>query len=230
VTGGVDDEWLRPIDLMVDSDAPAQIALELGRRHALYLREAQRLALEGRVPSEPGLEAGIREETRRYLRSHPWHADASLGPAVLEAEHRALSALKAIVATAAAGPGARDARPGRPVRRLALQPSATIVGNMAVRKRPDGKRLELSWDPVPNVTLWKLRVSVRPDPRGDYVEGELVTLAAEVTSFAVELDEQPRRVQLYGHAQGGRVVRRAVLSALTSGNSGAQLKRQASAG
>ena len=52
MTRGTDDEWRRPIDLMVDSDAPDQIALELARRHALYLREAQRLVIEGAVPDE----------------------------------------------------------------------------------------------------------------------------------------------------------------------------------
>jgi len=230
VTGGGDDEWLRPIDLMADSDAPEQIALELGRRHALYLREAQRLVLDGLVPDEAGLADGIREETRRTLRSQPWLAHTSLEPAVVEAEGAALAALKAIVASApAAAAPVPSTPPTRPVRRLALQPSATIVGNMAVRKKPTGRGLELSWDTAANVAEWKLRVSVRPDPRRDYVEGEVVTLPAATTSYAVALDEHPRRIQLYGHARDGRIVRRAIIAALTSGNSGAQWKRQATA-
>ena len=69
----------------------------------------------------------------------------------------------------------------------------------------------------------------RPDPRRDYVEGEAETLPAGTRSYEVELDEQPRRIQLYGHARGGKIVRRAVILALTSGNSGAQWKRQATA-
>ena len=228
-----DDEWLRPIDLTVDSDAPDQIALELGRRHALYLREAQRLLHDGLVPDEAGLAEGIRAETRRYLRSHPWHAHASLAAAVTEAEGGALGALREIVGAAAApvappvptsGPP-----PTRPVRRLALQPSATIVGNMAVRKKPTANGLELGWDAAANVTEWRVRVSTRPDPRRDYVEGEIVILPAGATSFEVELDEDPRRIQLHGHARDGRIVRRAIVSALTSGNSGAQWKRQATA-
>ena len=225
-----DEEWLRPIDFMVDSDAPEQIALELGRRHALFLREAQRLVLDGLTPDEAGLADGIRGETGRYLRSHPWLAHPSLEPAVVESEGAALVALTAIVASGrpAAAP-APSAPSGRPVRRLALQPSATIVGNMAVRKKPSAQGLELSWDSASGVTEWRLRVSVRPDPRRDYVEGEVVTLPATSTSFAVDLDEHPRRIQLYGHARDGRVVRRAVISALTSGNSGAQWKRQATA-
>jgi hypothetical protein len=231
MNGSNDDEWLRPIDLMVDSYAPEQIAFELGRRHALYLREAQRLVLEGLVPSEAGLADGIRGETRRYLRSHPLLAHAGLEPAAAETEGAALAALRAIVASApAAAAPVADPQPDRPVRRLALQPSATIVGNMAVRKKQAEQGLELSWDTAANVTEWKVRVSVRPDPRRDYVEGDIVTLPIGSTSFGIELDEHPHRIQLYGHARDGRVVRRAVISALTSGNSGAQWKRQATAG
>ena len=230
MTDGADNEWLRPIDLMVDSGAPEQIAHELGRRHALYLREAQRLVLDGLTPDEAGLTEGIRGETRRYLSSHPWLAHVSLEPAVADAESTALAALQTIVASArpAATP-TPQAPPPRPVRRLALQPSATIVGNIAVRKKPAAQGLELSWDAAANVTEWRVRVSVRPDPRQDYVEGEVVILPIAATSFAVELDEHPRRIQLYGHARDGRIVRRAVISALTSGNSATQWKRQATA-
>ena len=223
-----DDEWRRPIDLMADSDAPDQIALELGRRHALYLREAQRIVLDGAVPDEGGLTAGIRAETARYLRSHPWLAVDGLAPAVAGVEEATLVALKAIVATAVPAPAAAP-RAARPIRRLALQPSATIVGNMAVRKQPTARGLELAWDAAPQVVEWVVRVSVRPDPRQDYVEGEAETLPASTRSYEVELDDHPRRIQLYGHARGGKIVRRAVISALTSGNSGAQWKRQATA-
>jgi hypothetical protein len=230
VTAGPDDEWRRPIDPMVDSDAPDQIALELGRRHALYLREAQRIVLEGSVPDESGLTAGIRAETARYLRSQPWLATDALTPAVAAVEKSTLSALSAIVATAVAARPSAPAPPTvRPIRRLALQPSATIVGNMAVRKQPTDRGLELVWDAAPQVIEWVVRVSVRPDPRRDYVEGEAETLPGSTRSFEVELDEHPRRIQLYGHARGGKIVRRAVISALTSGNSGAQWKRQATA-
>jgi hypothetical protein len=229
MTGAADEPWLRPIDLMVDSDAPEQIALDLGRRHALYLREAQRLVLEGLRPDEAGLADGIRAETVRYLRSNPDLAHETLAPAVATAEAASLEALAAIVAAAPAPAAPPASPPARPVRRLALQPSATIVGNMAVRKRPTDDGLELSWDPAPNVTEWSVRISLRPDPRRDYVEGEAVVLPAGTASYEIALDEHPRRIQLYGHARDGRVVRRAVVSALTSGNSGSQWKRQATA-
>lgn len=226
MTSDTDDEWGRPLDLMADSDAPDQIALELGRRHALYLREAQRLVLEGSVPDGDGLTTGIRSETARYLQSQPWLADPTLAPAVNGVEERTLAALQALVAAAAPPPTPPVARP---IRRLALQPSATIVGNMAVRKQPTEKGIELAWDAAPQVNEWVVRVSVRPDPRQDYVEGEPETLPANARSYEVELDDLPRRIQLYGHARGGKIVRRAVISALTSGNSSAQWKRQATA-
>ena len=92
MTNGNDEpEWLLPIDLMVDSYAPEQIADELGRRHALYLREAQRLVLDKLAPDEGGLAEGVREETRRYLTSQPWLGHASVAPAVsIESDARRL--------------------------------------------------------------------------------------------------------------------------------------------
>jgi hypothetical protein len=220
------DEWLRPIDFTTDSDAPEQIELELGRRHVLYLREAQRLALEGLVPDEAGLTAGIRAETRRYLDSHPWLAHTSLEPVLAAAEERALASLRSIVAGAAA---AAAPPPPPPVRRLALQPSPTFIGNVPLRKRRTPEGVVLEWSPTSNVVEWVLRVSVRPDPRRDYEELEEVALPGGATSFEVELDDLPRRIQLLGNARGGRTVQRATVSALTRGNSGAQWKRQGSA-
>ena len=234
LNGNDEPEWLLPIDLMVDSYAPEQIVFELGRRHAPYLREAQRLVAEMLAPDEGGLAAGVRAETRRYLSSQPWIAHASLEPAVAGAEGATLAALEALVSGARAqlepeSTQVQAAASLRPVRRLALQPSATIVGNMAVRKKPTGDGVELSWDAAPNVADWTIRISVRPDPRQDYVEGELVTLPSTTMRLDVALDELPRRIQLYGLARDGRIVRRAIVSALTSGNSGAQWKRQATA-
>ena len=224
----LDDTWLRPIDLMADSDAPDQIALELGRRHALYLREAQRLLLEGATPDATGLGEGMRAETRRYLRSHPWLAHPTLAPAVAAAEERGLASLQEIVS---ALPSAREKSTSPPpaVRRLSLEPSATIVGTMTVRKRPSERGVELSWDRAPNVVAWKVRVSARPDPRSDYAELEAVTLPGAATSYEVELDDLPRRIQITGSARASRTAARATISALTRGNSGAQWKRQASA-
>jgi len=230
MNGNDEPEWLLPIDPMVDSYAPEQIADELGRRHAHFLREAQRLVLDQLSPDEGGLTEGVRAETRRYLTSRPWFGHASLAPAVAGVEGATLAALKAIVATALPTvTPVTTTQTARPIRRLALQPSATIVGNMAVRKKPTGDGVQLSWDTAQNVTEWTIRVGVRPDPREDYVEGDVLTLAPSTSRFDVALDELPRRIQLYGLARDGRIVRRAVISALTSGNSGAKWKRQATA-
>lgn len=224
MTAAPDEGWLRPIDLMADSDAPEQIALELGRRHAHYLREAQRLVLDGKAPDEAGLADGIRAETRRYLASHPWLAHDSLAPAVAAAEEQAVVSLHAI-ASAASPPAPSSA----PVRRLALQPAASVVGNMAVRKRRTDAGVELSWDGAANVVEWTVRISSRPDPRSDYEELAELSLPGNATSLTVELDDDPRRIQVTGLARGDRAVRRVTVSALTRGNSGAQWKRQASA-
>jgi hypothetical protein len=229
VNGNNEPEWLLPIDPMADSYAPEQIAEELGRRHALYLREAQRLLLDRLSPDEDGLVHGVRAETRRYLDSQPWLGHPSLAPAVAGAESATLAALRAIVGTAAPSAAPAPKQPARPIRRLALQPSATIVGNMAVRKQPTSDGIQLAWDPVPNVIEWTIRVSVRADPRQDYVEGEFLALGPATIRFDVPLDDLPRRIQLYGLARDRRIVRRAVISALTIGNSSAQWKRQATA-
>jgi hypothetical protein len=218
------DEWRRPVDPMVDSDAPEQIAHELGRRYALYVREARRLAAERQVPDESGLANGVRGETRRYLDSHPWHAVPGLAFAVEAAETAALGTLHDIAAAARAA--ASPPAPA-PVRRLALQPAPTYVGNVPLRKRRTGDGIALEWSREPGVVEWIVRVSTRPDPRADYREQESVTLDAGATSFELALDDVPRRVQLLGQARGGRVVQRATVSALTRGNSGTQWKRQA---
>lgn len=223
-----DEEWLRPIDLMVDSYAPEEILDELGRRHALYIREAHRLAVAGLVPNADALAAGITAETTRYLRSRPWLAEPRLAPAVAESEARARTALAAIAAsTAAPSHSPTENRPS--VRRLSLLSSATIVGTMAVRKKQVEEGLELSWDSAPAIVEWRLRLAKRPDPRQPYVDDESETLRAETTRFLLSLDDVPRRVQITGHARDGRVVRRAVISALTRENGGGQWKRQATA-
>ena len=101
---------------------------------------------------------------------------------------------------------------------------------MGLRKRRTDAGVELSWDAVANVVEWAVRISSRPDPRGDYEELAELSLPGSTTSLAVELDDDPRRIQLTGLARGDRTVRRVAVSALTRGNSGTQWKRQASAG
>ena len=90
--------------------------------------------------------------------------------------------------------------------------------------------LELAWDAAPQVIEWVAARERRGPIRARTTSrARLRRCPAGTRSYEVELDEHPRRIQLYGHARGGKIVRRAVISALTSGNSGAQWKRQATA-
>ena len=95
---------------MVDSYAPEEITFELGRRHRLYLREAQRLVVDGLAPDEAGLAEGIRDATRRYRTAGPWADRADLDPAFDAAEAAALAAL----AGSPAPPDPRAPLPRRP--------------------------------------------------------------------------------------------------------------------
>ena len=61
-----------------------------------------------------------------------------------------------------------------------------------------------------------MRISARPDPRGDYVVQETRELAPGETSAELPLGEQPLRVHVLGRTRDGRLLRRAVISGLTA--------------
>src|SRR5204863_6527174 len=85
------------------------------------------------------------------------------------AVHRARTAVKP--KTAAVAP---------PPRRPALlKGRATVSGNMDVRR---GDGTSLVWRPERGVVTWELRISTRPDPRGDYEVRESGELPGEATS------------------------------------------------
>ena len=67
------------------------------------------------------------------------------------------------------------------------------------------------------------------DVRGDYVVREERTLPAAETTFEVELGDTPSRVHLLGRARDGRLVRRAIISALTAEGWDERWQRRASA-
>jgi hypothetical protein len=73
--------------------------------------------------------------------------------------------------------------------------------------------LTLEWEAVESVATWEVRISKRPDPRGDYVLKE--TLQVDDPSIDLPLDDQPLRVHVLGRTRNGRLVRRAVISGLT---------------
>ena len=103
---------------------------------------------------------------------------------------------------------------------------ATITGNMDVRRDGDAT---LAWRAEPKVTAWELRISERPDPRGDYVLRESGELPGAATSVEVPIGEAPVRVHLLGRDRGGRLVRRAIVSGLTRETWGDRWQRRASA-
>jgi len=132
------------------------------------------------------------------------------------AVHRARSSV------AAAAPSA----PAPAKRPALLRPRATITGNMNVRR---GDGTTLTWTREPKVTTWELRISERPEPRGDYEVKETGELPGEATSVELPLGDVPLRVHLLGRDRGGRLVRRAIVSGLTRETWQDRWQRRASA-
>src|SRR5690242_19527313 len=106
-----------------------------------------------------------------------------------------------------------------------LKSRATISGNMDVRR--DGAKL--AWRAEPKVTAWELRLSERPDPRGDYVVRESGELPGDATSVDIPIGETPLRVHLLGRDRGGRLVRRTIISGLTRETWGDRWQRRPTA-
>jgi hypothetical protein len=94
-------------------------------------------------------------------------------------------------------------------------------------RRGDGATL--TWTREPKVTAWELRISERPDPRGDYAVRETGELPGEATSLELPLGDVPLRVHLLGRDRGGRLVRRAIVSGLTRDTWRDRWQRRASA-
>jgi hypothetical protein len=122
-------------------------------------------------------------------------------------------------------PAPEAARPPAPAKPL-LRTRATITGNMDVR-RGDGDTL--AWRREPAVMAWELRLSERPDPRGDYEVRESGELPGDATSIDLPLGDTPLRVHLLGRDRGGRLVRRTILSGLTRETWTERWQRRASA-
>jgi hypothetical protein len=130
-----------------------------------------------------------------------------------------------------AGPPAHEPEPARePLRRpLALRTKPTITGNMDVRRERSGDSFVLAWAAEPKVVAWDVRLSERPDVRGDYVVREERSLSGPETSLELQLGDTPLRVHLLGRGRDGRLVRRAIISALTREGWGERWQRRASA-
>jgi hypothetical protein len=167
-----------------------------------------------------------------------------LDPAAFEARiraaggdtERALKQLARIVSvqrarTMIAGPPTQEpAPPPEPLRRpLALRTKPTITGNMDVGRERRGDAFVLTWTAEPKVVAWDVRLSERPDVRGEYVVREEPSLPGSETSLELELGDIPSRVHLLGRARDGRLVRRAIISGLTREGWGERWQRRASA-
>jgi hypothetical protein len=119
------------------------------------------------------------------------------------------------------------APPVAPAQRAPLFKSrATVTGNMDVRR--DGETT-LAWRPEPKVTGWEIRISERPDPRGDYELRESGELGGDATSVELPIGDTPLRVHLLGRDRGGRLVRRTIVSGLTRETWGERWQRRATA-
>jgi hypothetical protein len=130
-----------------------------------------------------------------------------------------------------AGPPTHESAPApEPLRRpLALRAKPTITGNMDVRRERQGDAFVLAWTAEPKVVAWDVRLSERPDVRGEYVVREERTLPGPETSLELQLGETPLRVHLLGRGRDGRLVRRAIISALTLPGWDERWQRRASA-
>jgi hypothetical protein len=116
--------------------------------------------------------------------------------------------------------------PAPSLRRAPLRTRATVTGNMDVRR---GQGSTLVWPAEPSVETWELRISERPDPRGDYELRESGELPGTAASIDLPLGDVPLRVHLLGRNRGGRLVRRAILSGLTRETWAERWQRRASA-
>ena len=87
----------------------------------------------------------------------------------------------------------------------------------------------LTWKLEPKVTAWDLHISERPDVRGEYVVREELSLPGGATTLELPLGDAPLRVHLLGRDRGGRLVRRAIVSALTRDGWAVRWERRPSA-
>jgi hypothetical protein len=100
---------------------------------------------------------------------------------------------------------------------------------MEVRRETRDGAFLLAWDAVPSVASWEVRISERKDPRSDYVVRDLQTLPASQTTVELPLGDRGLRVHLLGRGRDGRLIQRAVISALTRDGWNERWQRRASA-
>jgi hypothetical protein len=156
--------------------------------------------------------------------------DATAEAQALQQLERVLSVHRArtLVGREPVAPVAAAVAPA-PSLRTALRTRPTISANMEVRQQRDGERFLLQWETTPAIAGWEVRFSERPDARGDYEVRDTLTLPPQTTSVELPLGDNPLRVHVLGRSRDGRLLRRAVISALTRAGWGARWERRASA-
>ena len=200
----------------------------LRRTYAAIVDEARSAVATGRAPDTRALEARVRAVRDSVGEGASAARVDRAERATLEQLARVLAVhrARALVAREPAQPAAPPA-PRRP--RAVLRSRPTISGNMDVRRGGSGDERSLAWDAVPAVASWEVRISERPDPRADYVVQETLTLPAATTSIGLPLGDVPLRVHVLGRSRDGRLVRRALISALTRETWSDRWQRRASA-
>ena len=125
--------------------------------------------------------------------------------------------------------GAAVGRLGGLPRPGALRTRPTITANMDVKREGTATSAALTWTSLPGVANWEIRLSARPDPRGDYEVFESRTAEPSTTRLELTLSDRPLRVNLLGHRRDGKLLQRALISGLTAENWSDRWEKRASA-
>lgn len=191
---------------------------DLSKEYAAIIAEARGSVAARQDPSRKALEARIREVG----------GDAQAEQRALQQLERVLSVhrSRALLTRQPTPPAPPTPAPSL---RAALRVRPTISANMEVRQQRDGERFLLSWETTPAIAGWEVRFSERPDARGDYEVRDTLALPAGETTVELPLGDKPLRVHLLGRSRDGRLLRRAVISALTRSGWNERWERRASA-
>jgi hypothetical protein len=168
------------------------------------IREARSLVAAGGAPDWKAL----RDRVRALELGASRQRDALRQLERIGAVHRARASIRP---AAPATPPEPAPAPASSLRGALLRTKPTITGNMDVRRDGDA----LAWRQERAVTAWELRISAKPDPRGDYELREAGELPGETTRLELPLGDVPLRVHLLGRDRTGRLVRRTILSGVT---------------
>lgn len=194
--------------------------------YTAIIEEARAAIAARHAPDAAALEARVRA-VRKAKRPRGEEQRAALDRAMDEALHRLDRVLSVHRARARLAKGTTPPAPSAPAPlRAALRTKPTVTANMDVRREGPGV---LVWDAAPSVESWQLRISERPDARGDYVVREERELPGAATSVELPLGDSPIRVHLHGRGRGNRLLRRAVISGLTRESWAERWQRRGSA-